>query len=338
MCLLVSQPATSKFTDEFISGVYRLNSDGLGVMYAENNSLFIKRCVPNTEKEFFDFFKENIEGRDCAWHARMKTHGDIDMLNCHPYQVLSAEDGYPLYLAHNGILHTGNEADKKRSDTYHYIQDYLRPMLLKNPEFFLTDAFKDLVAAHIGHGNKFVLMDAYGNRVTVNQKQGVQHQGAWLSNTYAWETEGTEHEAKRYLDGYGGTGYGGRKSSYWDDDEFDTPLTKLAKYPVETPYDEVLDFCEELFDIIEKVGLKQDEITWDDAEAYYHACGRDQAWDIIEAITYGAYTQKELEDELTYYTKLSDKWDRPDLEEMLEEAEYDDSSTFVLELPEKIAA
>ena len=213
MCLLVSQPATSKFTDEFISGVYRLNSDGLGVMYAEDNSLFIKRCVPNNEKEFFDFFKENIEGRDCAWHARMKTHGDIDMLNCHPYQVLSAEDGYPLYLAHNGILHTGNEADKKRSDTYHYIQDYLRPMLLKNPEFFLTDAFEDLVSAHIGHGNKFVLMDAYGNRVTVNQKQGVQHQGAWLSNTYAWETEGTEHEAKRFFGGYGG-----RKSSYWDDD------------------------------------------------------------------------------------------------------------------------
>ena len=329
MCLLVSQPATSKFTDEFISGVYRLNSDGLGVMYAENNSLFIKRCVPNTEKEFFDFFKENIEGRDCAWHARMKTHGDIDMLNCHPYQVLSAEDGYPLYLAHNGILHTGNEADKKRSDTYHYIQDYLRPMLLKNPEFFLTEAFEDLVSAHIGHGNKFVLMDAYGNRVTVNQQQGVQHQGAWLSNTYAWDTDGTDHETKRF---YGS--YGGRKSSYWDDDEF----TKLAKYPVETPYDEVLDFCEELFDIIEKVGLKQDGITWDDAEAYYHACGRDQAWDIIEAISYGAYTQKEIEDELTYYTKLSDKWDRPDLEEMLEEAEYDDSGTFVLELPEKIAA
>ena len=334
MCLLVSQPATSKFTDEFISGVYRLNSDGLGVMYAEDNSLFIKRCVPNNEKEFFDFFKENIEGRDCAWHARMKTHGDIDMLNCHPYQVLSAEDGYPLYLAHNGILHTGNKADKKRSDTYHYIQDYLRPMLLKNPEFFLTDAFEDLVSAHIGHGNKFVLMDAYGNRVTVNEQQGVQHQGAWLSNTYAWDTDGTEHETRSYFGSYGG-----RKSLYWDDDEFNSPLTKLAKYPVETPYDEVLDFCEELFDIIEKVGLKQDEITWEDAEAYYHACGRDQAWDIIEAISYGAYTQKELEDELTYYTKLSDKWDRPDLEEQLEEADYAaDSGTFALELPEKITA
>ena len=309
MCLLVSQPATSKFTDEFIEGVYRLNSDGLGVMYAEDNSLFIKRCVPNNEKEFVSFFKENIEGRDCAWHARMKTHGDIDMLNCHPYQVLSAEDGYPLYLAHNGVLHTGNASDKKRSDTYHYIQDYLRPMLLKNPEFFLTAAFEDLVSAHIGQGNKFVLMDAYGNRVTVNQKQGVLHQGAWLSNTYAWETKDTEHDMMsfRRYGSYGGTGFGGRKSSYYDDDEFDTPLTQLAKYPSETPYDEVLDFCEELFDTIEEMGLKQDEITWEDAEIYFTVTGRDQAWDIIEAICYGAYTQQELEDELTYYTKLSDK-------------------------------
>ena len=334
MCLIINKPKGVTFTKEFIEGVYRLNQDGVGVMYAENNSLFINRIVPNRLEDVLTFWNEYIAERDCVVHFRMKTHGDIDLRNCHPYQVLSAEDGYPLYLVHNGILHTGNAADKTRSDTDFYIQDYLRPMLLKNPEFFLTEAFEDLVAAHIGHGNKFVLMDAYGNRVTVNEQQGVQHQGAWLSNTYAWETEGTEHEAKRFFGGYGG-----RKSLYWDDDEFNSSSTKLAKYPVETPYDEVLDFCEELFDIIENVGLKQDGITWDDAEAYYLACGRDQAWDIIEAISYGAYTQKEIEDELTYYTKLSDKWDRPDLEEQLEEADYAaDSGTFVLELPEKIAA
>lgn len=316
MCLLVTQSADTVFDDDFLKGVYNLNSDGIGVMFAAEGSLNIMRCVPVTESDFIDFFRRNIQGRDCAWHARMRTHGDIDLDNCHPYQVLSAEDGYPLYLAHNGILSTGNDADKSKSDTWHYIQDYLRPMLLKNPEFFMTAAFRQIIASHIGFGNKFVLMDAYGNTVTINRLAGVTHNGAWLSNTYAWDTTGTAHDRPTYKSGsyargYSNTyGYGG---NFYDDDENEedawNPVGKnvvagqatTEAISDEDAYDEAINFSCELFDTAQEMGIDLDSIHWFTAENYFYRSSSDLAWGLIEAVGCGAYTQDELIAELTQY-------------------------------------
>lgn len=187
MCLLVNQPAGTKFDDAFLKGVYDRNSDGLGVMYSKDSLLHYAKIVPNTFEDFKHFYKEHIEGHDCAWHARMKTHGDIDLTNCHPYWVLTEDDGYPIMLMHNGVLSTGNVKDRSKSDTWHFINDYLRPMLLSNPTWFTSDEFAKMVSSFIGYGNKFSLMDAYGNLVTLNKSAGTTHEGAWLSNTYAWD-------------------------------------------------------------------------------------------------------------------------------------------------------
>jgi hypothetical protein len=117
----------------------------------------------------------------------MRTHGDTDLTNCHPYEVLNMlEHGISLWLMHNGILSTGNKADTSKSDTWHYIKDYLRPMLAHNPDYAFTPAFQDIVGSHIGSSNKFVLMDNTGRQAVVNQTSGVYWAGLWLSNTYAW--------------------------------------------------------------------------------------------------------------------------------------------------------
>lgn len=187
MCLLVNQPADTKFDDAFLKGVYEKNLDGIGVMYAKDELLYHVKMVPNTFEDFKGFYKEHIEGRDCAWHARMRTHGDIDLDNCHPYWVLTEEDGYPIMLMHNGVLSTGNAKDKAKSDTWHFINDYLRPMLNGNPAFFTTPAFAAMVSSFIGYNNKFTMLDCFGNMVTLNKTSGTEHQGAWLSNTYAWD-------------------------------------------------------------------------------------------------------------------------------------------------------
>lgn len=312
MCLLATQPEGTVFDDDFLSGVYMLNSDGIGVMYAENNSLHIRRLVPKTEKEFIDFFRENIDNRKCAWHARMRTHGDIDLTNCHPYQVISGDEGYPLYLAHNGVLFTGNKADPSKSDTWHYIQDFLRPMLLKNPEFFLTEAFEDMVASHIGTGNKFVLMDAFGNITTVNEQAGVIHQGAWLSNTYAWDTTGTKYASYRSKSkGYAWPpiNYGFPGSSFFDDEDESVPHSKSKQHkpsPTEealAEMDDRLDFCCELFDLIREQKLDAD-ISWDAADAYYTRGGAVLAWSVIEVIKINGYTGEELENEIVGKTVI----------------------------------
>jgi hypothetical protein len=188
MCLLVTQSKTSPIlSDEWLEDFYDYNSDGVGVMFANNGDIVVKKIIPKTAKDFIQFYRSDIQGRDCAFHLRMRTHGAIDLINCHPYEVLNrAEHGIDLWLMHNGILSTGNKANEKLSDTWHYINDYLKPMLSGNPDFAFHPAFKALIADHIGGSNKFVLMDNEGRQVVINEDAGVYWGGLWLSNTYAW--------------------------------------------------------------------------------------------------------------------------------------------------------
>jgi hypothetical protein len=188
MCLLVTQNKNAPMlSDAWLSDFYSSNSDGVGVMFSHHGELVIKKIIPNTAQEFINFYRENIAGRDCAFHLRMRTHGDIDLLNCHPYEVLNkAEHGIDLWLMHNGVLSTGNKADTTKSDTWHYIKNYLKPMLSGNPDFAFHPSFKALIEDHIGVSNKFVLMDNEGRQTVINQTAGVYWGGLWLSNTYAW--------------------------------------------------------------------------------------------------------------------------------------------------------
>jgi predicted glutamine amidotransferase len=127
MCLLVTQSSSSPIlSDAWLEDFYDFNSDGVGVMFANNGDLVIKKILPKSAKEFIQFYRSDIQGRDCAFHLRMRTHGEIDLSNCHPYEVLNrAEHGIDLWLMHNGILSTGNKANPKMSDTWHYINDFL---------------------------------------------------------------------------------------------------------------------------------------------------------------------------------------------------------------------
>lgn len=188
MCLLINQPATAPaLPTHWLNDFFDYNSDGVGVMYSENDCLVIEKVLPKTSADFVVFYNKHIAGKICAFHLRMRTHGDTDLANCHPYIVLNrAEHGLDLALMHNGILSTGNHADTSKSDTWHYIKDYLRPMLANNPEFAFSPAFRAIIGDHIGSSNKFVLMDNTGRTVTINKNAGVYWGGLWLSNTYAW--------------------------------------------------------------------------------------------------------------------------------------------------------
>jgi hypothetical protein len=196
MCLLVTQSKISpKLSHEWLKDFYSYNADGIGVMRSKNNQLIIEKILPKDADDFINFYEKHIFGFDCAFHLRMKTHGNIDLINCHPYEILNkADHGIDLWLMHNGILHTDNKADITKSDTWHYIKNYLVPMLAKNPDYAFTESFNEIISDHIGSSNKFVLMDNLGRQTVINQDQGVYWAGLWLSNTYAWSASNTATE------------------------------------------------------------------------------------------------------------------------------------------------
>lgn len=189
MCLLHTHPANTTFDKEDITDFYLYNSDGLGVMWAENDILYTRKFLPPNAEAAWKFYQEHIQGRDCVVHWRMKTHGLIDLENCHPYPIFGAGTTMPMSLMHNGVLSTGNDADKTKSDTWHYVKDYLVPLLQDHPEMFKNPVLKALLEEHIGSGNRFIMLNHLGETSIINEEDFVEYKGALLSNTYAWSSE-----------------------------------------------------------------------------------------------------------------------------------------------------
>lgn len=188
MCLLFFKPASVKFSDAQLADFWKHNRDGFGVMFAKNNVLHIDKGIGSVQ-DWIDFHRK-YENEDACWHTRMRTHGDIDFENCHPYTVYWPEGkeqiDLPVALMHNGVLRFGNAADHTKSDTWHYIRNFIHPLTKKDPDVIFSKEFGEIIGEHIGKNNKFALMDATGRIQIVNRASGVNWNGVWFSNTYAW--------------------------------------------------------------------------------------------------------------------------------------------------------
>lgn len=180
MCILIHHPAGSELTDEHFADFYSSNPDGFGAIINNGRKVDVIKRV-GTLREIQQLYTKFVKGHDAIIHMRMRTHGDIDLTNCHPYQVIPG-----LWMSHNGILSTGNSADPSKSDTWHYIKDYLQPLLSRDPDLIHEPAFQTLIERHIGYSNKFGFMSSDGRCVIINRDAGLEHEGVWYSNTYAW--------------------------------------------------------------------------------------------------------------------------------------------------------
>lgn len=180
MCILIHHYADTNFELDHLRDFFSKNSDGFGALVKQPDGVKVIKTVGNLD-EIHELYNNEVKGHEAVIHFRMKTHGDIDLFNCHPYQVTEN-----LWMAHNGILSTGNTADPSKSDTWHYIENYLKPLLARDPQLIHEPAFQKLIESHIGYSNKFGFMDGDGKVVIINRQAGVTHLKAWLSNTYAW--------------------------------------------------------------------------------------------------------------------------------------------------------
>jgi hypothetical protein len=188
MCLIITGQSskvrsTLLNTKGMLSEVFASNPDGIGVMYSTAKGLKVVKTLPKNINDANAFIKKlPTDDREIAIHFRWTTHGDTDLLNCHPYDVVT---GY-VAMMHNGVLHTGNAADKTKSDTWHFINDYLKEAVHDSPNLVHTKGFLTMLADFIGD-NRFVFMDGEGRMSHVNYDQGIEHDGLWFSNTYAWK-------------------------------------------------------------------------------------------------------------------------------------------------------
>lgn len=217
MCILIHHPNDAVFTSGQLADFYAKNPDGFGAIVKNGNTVEVVKSI-GTLAEIEDLYFDQVACHEAVIHFRMKTHGEIDIANCHPYEVVPG-----IWMAHNGILRTGNAADPKMSDTWHYIQDYLKPLLQAHPELMTNEGFIKLVGDHIGTNNKFALMNQAGDVAIINRASGYdfwdvanEKLTVWYSNTYAFDPYAHGFMTRpKYEPSYGkGTYYG--SSPTWE--------------------------------------------------------------------------------------------------------------------------
>jgi glutamine amidotransferase len=176
VCLAIYKPAEIRPDWERLQRGFNLNDDGAGFAAVVDGKLVV-------QKGFFKFtdFRDAFEPlamHQAAIHFRLKTHGERDADNCHPFLVTDE-----TAMIHNGILNIQCSVAPTMSDTWHYANLVLAHTARTNRDFFLCPGISFLGEQAIGTGNKFVFLRADGEWGIWNEKSGHWNDGCWYSNS-----------------------------------------------------------------------------------------------------------------------------------------------------------
>lgn len=182
MCIIGFGDEYSIPTEEELINCCVNNPDGFGYSILSNGKIITKRTM-NADDAISSFMKDVTSGFTGYWlfHARIASHGYIDLERCHPFTVR-----HDIVLAHNGMLpYTG--LPKGVSDTQYLARNILSDdNLLRSLDssFDLWDKY--FTTTH----NKVVILNA-GNELEspyyiFNVNGGVEDNGIWWSN-YGFE-------------------------------------------------------------------------------------------------------------------------------------------------------
>jgi hypothetical protein len=190
MCLIVyKENSNGVFTNRQFRSMIHRNADGLGIMWREDGRVKFDKVL-GTPKDKFELFRKYRSMESWAMHARMKTHGKIDLDNCHPYELMSIDrgDAIDLFVMHNGVLSSAPEVNKDMSDTWHFMEYIIKPIVTANLDLLWNDDHFQTWLASTIKGSKLLFMrsdDVEHPVLILNHDAGKEESGCWLSNTYS---------------------------------------------------------------------------------------------------------------------------------------------------------
>ena len=178
MCLIVHKPAGSSIPAVLIEAAVRFNSDGWGAMgFTAGGRTIVTRWKTTQASDIRKFADSRIE-YELVLHLRYRTRGAADVHNVQPFEIVPG-----IYLMHNGDVDVPRRlAD--RSDTWHLVNDILRPLLLRQPDVAVDRSFLKIFKQSLGPENRVVLLSRKDRRIEIlNAEQGINYHGLWLSGT-----------------------------------------------------------------------------------------------------------------------------------------------------------
>lgn len=214
MCIAIHAPREKELSRESLEICWENNNDGAGFMFAHDGELYVHKELVSFNS-FYKHYKKMYDkfGAESPFvvHFRIRTHGEVDLVNCHPHMV---NDN--LGFAHNGILSKiVVPVTSDLSDTILFNQTILQqlpPLALNNPA--VISLLKSFCS-----GNKLVFLDNQGNSLIVNKNLGEEDNGIWYSNTSYKTTRW--YTGKKKKTAYKSKGRGWTQENGWDWEEYE---------------------------------------------------------------------------------------------------------------------
>jgi hypothetical protein len=178
MCLIIHKPEHATLPPLLLESAAKFNPHGYGfVVFNRDGGFSISKQKDTSIRRLNHLYNKHRDD-ECVIHLRYGTSGVADHTNTHPVRVTR-----DIYLAHNGTLNLGRH-DPDRSDTWHLVNDYLKPILSRRPQLLHDPFFQDSVSSWLGPQNRLVFIDKSTQKVVIiNRDQGFEVNGVWLSNT-----------------------------------------------------------------------------------------------------------------------------------------------------------
>lgn len=191
MCIAIYKPENTFVKKHTLQTCFNNHPDGAGFMVFDHKE---ERLIH--EKGFFSFRKfwrayKKYKYFRAVIHFRYATHGQTDEKNCHPFLV-----NENLGFVHNGVLNVRTD-NKDYSDTWHFNENILKPMMNDFPNSWMHVTVKQLIEGFLAERNKLIFMDSKGNVTIYNEELGVWDAECWFSN----DTYKVHLVRKRHIEG-----------------------------------------------------------------------------------------------------------------------------------------
>lgn len=178
MCLIIHKPQGEAIPEDLLSAALTLNRDGWGLMGIDaKGEVILERHADSKLKTILEALERHADA-ELVLHLRQRTKGTEGIENAHPFKLAER-----LYLMHNGTLDLSRPV-AGRSDTWHFVQDVLRPLHETYTGLLADPAFLRVLELAIKPENKIALLDGRIGRIAIlNRQHGAEFEGLWLSNT-----------------------------------------------------------------------------------------------------------------------------------------------------------
>lgn len=185
MCVAIHKPAGVSIDEIIIRNCFNRNDHGAGFAYlAPEGGMVVKKAINDVD----EFIKEvkAVEQNEMIIHCRVMSKGAISDANCHPFTIEGKDNPEMSYaVIHNGTL--AWRSDQVRSDTSYFVEDFMSPLLERDPYFFEFSLNRGMFNAYIGSNNKMCVMswdkaNNEGKVFVLNRGQGIESNGIWFSN------------------------------------------------------------------------------------------------------------------------------------------------------------